>query len=92
MGHVFSVGRKTFWCRMALSVPWDNDNMECQIDMVKLSKRERPFLQRGAYVSILKGGTIRFSRIKGWTKKEITHAKAEAEVLHKTLFGEHKIK
>ena len=89
MGYVLSVGRKTFWCRMAVKEPWDYANMECQIDIAKLSKKERPLLQHGAYVSILKGGTIRFSRIKGFTKKEIAKAMAEAEKLTKALFGEH---
>jgi hypothetical protein len=89
MGYVLSVGRKTFWCRMAVKEPWEYPNMECQIDMSKLSNKERPFLQRGAYMSILKGGTIRFSRKRGWTRKEVAKAKAEATELHKALFGEH---
>jgi hypothetical protein len=37
----------------------------------KLSERERPLLREGAYVWLLKGGTLRFLRLKPLTKSQI---------------------
>jgi len=45
-----------------------------------LSNKELQFLQEGAYISILKGGTIRFNRIK-WKLKDIKNAKKYANEL-----------
>jgi hypothetical protein len=89
-GFVESVKRTTFWCRMSTEAPWKDTNLECQIYKHKLSKRELPFLEDGAYIAILKGGTLRFSRIRGWTKKEIEQAKMRAAKRYKEMVTEFK--
>jgi hypothetical protein len=79
---VSQVCRKTFWCHLKLVD--SGEEVEAQIAMSKLSDRERPLLREGACIQILKGGTLRFLRLKPWTKREIAAArKAGAELLEK---------
>lgn len=75
-GHVFDINVTSFWCRMETQ---DGNRFDAEIDIDKLSKRERPLLAEGAYVSILKGGTIRFTRTKPWLLREIVNAKKQAK-------------
>ena len=74
-GYVISVHRKYFWCRFNSN----GTTFEAQISKSKLSDKELPFLQENAYILVLTGGTIRFSRLKGWTKKEIKLAEKRSE-------------
>ena len=81
-GYVISVHRKYFWCRF----DYKEKSFDAEIAIAQLSKRERPFLEEGAYIFFLKGGSLRFNRTK-WTKKEIEKAKKSAEVLWSKLFS-----
>ncbi len=71
-GYVTMVLRKYFWCRLG-KPGCKYTEYEAQIEIAKLSERERKLLRQGAYISLLKGGTWRFNRLK-WTKKEIKAA------------------
>ena len=53
---------------------------EAQVCISKLSAKELPFLREGAYLSLLKNGKFRFSRLK-WTKRELGEAQKHARDL-----------
>ena len=83
-GYVLSVGRKTFWCR--LHEPGKKKHsLEANVAISKLTAREKPFLKVGAYVSLLKGGTWRFVRLRPWSRREVMAAKARAAELAKAF-------
>ena len=81
-GYVFEINRLSFWCRME-----DKKGLhfDVEIDRKKLSEQEKRFLDVGVPLSVLKGGTIRFTRIKPWTKQEIQLAKKRAKRICKML-------
>lgn len=82
------ISKNVFWCRLSIEengIISDDCNCLAEIDIDKLSKRERPLLDIGMYICILKGGTIRFMRIPGYTKKQIRLARAKAIKLSKFL-------
>jgi len=81
-GYVLSVERKYFWCRLEI----EENTYDAQIAIDKLGKHEKSFLQQGAYLSILKGGSIRFSRLR-WKKKDIVLAKKRAEKIWKNIWN-----
>lgn len=81
-GYVTQVARTTFWCRLIIG----QDEFDAQIYKNKLSDKERKYLCEGAYISILKGGSIRFYK-KAVTRREIERAKKEAQNLIKSIFG-----
>jgi hypothetical protein len=86
-GYVLSVHPKTFWWRFRLQRGlgvWHDG----QVFRRKLGKRERPFLQPDAYVSLLKGGTFRFSRVR-WKKRDLARAQRSAKVMFTKLFEKH---
>ena len=85
-GFVLSVHKKTFWCRLMLE---DKKQIEAQISIDKLTDREKLFLEEGAYVSILKGGSIRFNRLK-WKRKDIEAAKKSANEKWEKIFTNYK--
>jgi hypothetical protein len=82
-GYVTMVGRKTFWCRLARPGQRYTE-YEAQVEMAKLTERERTFIHEGAYLSLLKGGTWRFSRLM-WRKKDIEAFKARGAKLFNAL-------
>lgn len=85
-GYVISVHRKNFWWRFRLQRGlgvWHDG----QSRISKLSNRERRFLQPGAILALLKGGTFRFNRAR-WSKRDIQHARKYAAVFTK-VFEKH---
>ena len=79
-GYIISVHRKNFWCRLE----YDGKSYDAEVSISKLSPRERSFLEEGAYISFLKGGSIRFNRVR-WTKKDIADAEKRAKILLEQL-------
>jgi len=84
-GYVDGIKRKTFWCTMEFTDKNIHNvfRFEAQIYKSKLSKTEAPFLCEGAYMMILKGGTIRFNRGAKITKKQIREAEERARKICK---------
>jgi hypothetical protein len=81
-GYVFQVSKKTFWCRLETN---DHQIIDAQIEIDKIAEKERPLLSTGAYMHILKGGSIRFIRLR-WSKKEIEDAQRRASNLLNTTY------
>ena len=77
-GFVVYSGRRYFWARVRKvhGRVWS----EAKFDSHQLYTKERAFLVPGAYFSILKGGTIRFSRLR-WRKRELDLARRNAKRL-----------
>lgn len=75
-GYVLSVGVASFWARLQLK----GQTVDVEIDRKRLPPREWPFLTEGAYCSLLKGGTVRFSRQR-WTRSELKRARRRAKQL-----------
>lgn len=80
-GYVISVGRKRFWCRLKIR----GKDYDAEVEIAKLSDRERPLLCEGAYIMLLKGGSWRFLRLKPLTKKEIKAARKKGAELAKAI-------
>jgi len=76
VGYVTTIGRTTFWS-MLRTCAKPAKELEAKFSFTKLTPRERHFLQQGAFFSVLKGGTLRFSRAR-WKKRDIDQAKKEA--------------
>lgn len=83
-GYVISVHRKTFWWRFTLKRGL-NVQHDGQVLISKLSPRERPFLREGAYLSLLTGGTFRFSRFR-FKKRDIERARKWAHRMFTKIF------
>lgn len=83
-GYVTAIHRKTFWSRLWI-MRRPREAVDANIALSTLSARERSLLQIGAYFTILKGGSIRFSRMR-WTKTEIDRASKAAQKLWLELF------